>query len=390
MFLVSVPEQNQLAFVKQYFECHTTLMGCFLMLERAESALLVIDLGRSKELHCFIDKRWNSVGKDLLDYARALWNRIEAREEQIEIESLQALLHLRKNDATILLSAFDLEGVLNAWVLNDKVIFTKLFDARRETVLPLIKELLRRIDAHVDQNSSFYTLDSDANTDSRVMFPFELRSRKPASKVENPANYSNFSDRKILEVLFKRLIDPVKDLVKGNKLIVVPDPLMCFAPFSALFDENGSCLSNSYSVQISPSLHTLKCTMEQSYDSNFGFALFVGNPTVGKVNLNGKYVTTGDLPGAAEEIKCLAKLFQAMPLLGRYATKQRVLQLLSGASIIHITAHGDPKHGEIMLAPNSSLPEPRSSVPRTESYLLTRQDILNTSVQARFIVLSCC
>ena len=186
------------------------------------------------------------------------------------------------------------------------------------------------------------------------------------------------------------MVDPVKDLVKGNKLIVVPDPQLFSVPFSALIDENGSYLSKKYSVQISPSLHTLKCTMEQSYDPNVGFALFVGNPAVGKVSLNGADFAPIDLPNAAEEVKCLSKLFEANSFVGRAATKQRVLQHLSGASIIHIAAHGEPNRGEIMLAPNSSPTDPCLSVPRPESYLLTQRDIVNTFVQARLIVLSCC
>ena len=391
-FLDLVPEQNQLAFVKQYFRSHTILMSCFLSLERAESALLVIDLGRSKELHCCIEKRMNCVGKDLFDYARAIWNRIEAREEHIEIQGLQALLQLRKNDTTILVFAFDLKDVLNAWVLTDKVVFRKILHARRETFLLLIIELLGRVDVNIDRNSSFYMLDSVANSNNQVMSPFQFPCGTPSSKnvVGNPASYSHFSDRNILEMLFKRLVDPVKDIVKGDKLIIVPDTLLFFAPFSALIDENGSHISNSYSVQISPSLHTLKCTMEQSFDSNFGFALFVGNPTVGKVSLNGKYVTPADLPNAAEEVKCLSKLFQARPLLGREATKHVVLQLLTGASIIHVAAHGEPTRGEIMLASNASLTEQCSPVPKPESYLLTQRDIVNISVQARLVVLCCC
>ena len=392
MFLESVPEQNQLTFVKKYFISHTILMSCFLSLERAKSALLVIDLGRSKELHYCIEKRRNSVDKDLFDYARAIWNRIEAREEQIEIEGLQTLFHLGKNDTSILVFAFDWEGFLNTWVLAEKVIFRKVLDARRETFYLLIMELLGRVNVKVDRNSSFYILDSVANTDNQVMSLFEFPSAMPASKnaVNNPASYNDFSDQNILEMLFKLLVNPVIDIVKGNNLIIVPDPLLFFAPFSALIDENGSYLSNGYSVQISPSLHTLKCTMEQSFDSNFGFALFVGNPTVGKVSLNGKDVTPADLPNAAEEVKCLSKFFKARPLLGREATKQVVLQLLTGASIIHIAAHGEPTRGEIMLASNSSLTEQCSSVAKPESYLLTQGDILNISVQARLVVLCCC
>ncbi|CAB3993526.1 tetratricopeptide repeat 28-like, partial [Paramuricea clavata] len=338
-----VPEQNQLAFVKQYFDFHRILMSCFLSLERAEPALLVIDLGRCKELHFCIEKRRNSVDMGLFDYA---------------------------------LFAFDLEDVLYAWVLADKVIFRKVLDGRRETFVLLIMELLGRVDVSIDRNSSFYRLYSVANTNNQVMSPFEFRSRQLSSKnaVESSASYSNFSDRNILEMLFQLLVDPVKDLIRGNNLIIVPDPLLFFTPFSALIDENGAYLSNIYSVQISPSLHTLQCTMEQSFGSNFGFALFVGNPTVGKVSLNGKDVTPADLPNAAEEVKCLSTFFKARPLLEREATKQVVLQLLTGASIIHIAAHGEPTRGEIMLA----------------QILLLLNNILNISVQARLVVLCCC
>jgi CHAT domain-containing protein len=114
--------------------------------------------------------------------------------------------------------------------------------------------------------------------------------------------------------------------------------------------------------------------MEQSCDSNFGFALCVGDPTY-------------DLPYAAEEVKYLSRLFQTRPFLGNEARKEVVLQLLGGASIIHIAAHGEPNRGEIMLAPNSSQVQP---VPKPESYLLTQRDILNISVQARLVVLCCC
>ncbi|CAB4010856.1 tetratricopeptide repeat 28-like [Paramuricea clavata] len=372
MFLDFVPDQNMLSFTIQYFVSHKYLMSCFLSLERIESALLVIDIGRAKELHFCLEKHKNSVDKDMFDYARGIWNRIEAREERREMEEMKTFLHLGENDTSVLVFAFDLEGFLNVWVLNDEVIFRKL-DACLETFHFLIMELLGRENVRVVRNSSF------CNSDSVVNTPFE-----------NTTCYSDFYNREILERLFKLLVDPVKDLVKGNKLIVVPDQELFFTPFSALIDENGSYLSNSYSVQITPSLHTLKCTMEQSCDSNFGFALFVGNPTVGRVSLNGEDVTPRGLPYAAEEVICLSKLFQTRPFLGREASKEVVLQHLSEAGIIHIAAHGEPNRGEIMLAPNSSQEQPGLAVPKPESYLLTQRDILNTSVQARLVVLCCC
>ena len=125
------------------------------------------------------------------------------------------------------------------------------------------------------------------------------------------------------------LIGPIKDSLKGNKLIVVPDQQLFFVPFSSLADENGHFLTYKYSIQITPSLHILKASMQRPDDSDFGFALFIGNPTA-------------DLSGAGKEVEYLAKLFHTTSLLEHKARKQIVIQLLGQASIIHIAAHGEP------------------------------------------------
>ena len=116
--------------------------------------------------------------------------------------------------------------------------------------------------------------------------------------------------------------------------------------------------------------------------------MLVGNPTVERISFNGEEFNP--LPGAAEEVKYLANLFQAAPLLGRAARKHVVLQLLSKASIIHIAAHGESNRGEIILAPNTSHDQLCSPVANPELFLLTQEDITNISVQARLVVLCCC
>ena len=62
------------------------------------------------------------------------------------------------------------------------------------------------------------------------------------------------------------------------------------------------------------------------------------------------------------------------------------MQLLGGASIIHIAAHGEPSAGEILLAPD----QPCLPVLSPDSYLLTQRDIQSITVQARLVVLCCC
>ena len=186
-----------------------------------------------------------------------------------------------------------------------------------------------------------------------------------------------FGDEGILQVIFQHIIHPLKDLIDGNKLIIVPDGPLSFAPFSSLIDKHGCCLSENYSIQITPSLQSLRASMKKAHDPNLGFALFLGNPT-------------SDLPNAAKEVKCVSQLFQATPILGHEARRQVVLEPLGSASIIHIAAHGEPNSGEILLAPNRSQDSTTSSSSAQASSLLTQQDVKNISVKARLVVLSCC
>ena len=385
IFFSFVPDQNKLSFTPQYFYTHRFLMSCFLTLERAKSALLVIDLGKAKELHFCIKfkKNQNRADMELNDFALATWNRIKAGQEEIEIKEFKQILRVAKNDMSILVFAFDHEGFLNIFVLNKDFVFRKV-DAAREAIASLIVELLRMVNVNVGRNSSFQENVSVGNACNQVNYPFGISARRPPSKpaVKKSSKYDSCRVQAILEKLFQHVINPVRNLLKGNKLIVVPDNQLFFAPFSSFIDENGRFLCSKYSIQITPSLHTLKASMQREHELTIGFALFVGNPIVGAISLNGEVF--GPLPSAAEEVKYLADLFQAKPLLERKAKKQAVLQLLSEASIIHIAAHGEPKRGEIILAPNTSHDQ------SPESFLLRQEDITNILVKARLVVLCCC
>ena len=192
------------------------------------------------------------------------------------------------------------------------------------------------------------------------MFPIELQKEKSSSIPSEEI----LADHEILEKMFQLMIDPLKDLIHGDKLVIVPVGPLSFAPFSCLINEHGGYLSESYSIQVTPSLHSLRASMERAHDPNLGFALCVGNPT-------------SDLPMAAEEVKCVANLFQATPIVGRKAQKHVLLELLDNASIIHIAGHGEPTCGEILLAPNRSQDSSTSSTFTKESSLLTQQDVMN-------------
>ena len=189
------------------------------------------------------------------------------------------------------------------------------------------------------------------------------------------------------------MIGPVKNLIKGTNLIIVPDTYLFFVPFCSLLNESGRPLVNDYSIQMTPSLHTLASSVLASKEQSLtdpGPALFVGNPSVGEVTFRGEPKELHPLPAAGEEAKRLATKFDAKALVENQATKKRVLERVCDASIVHIAAHGEPDNGEIFLAPNPEAKIPGGPLPTEKSYLLRQGDVINCKLTARLVVLSCC
>ena len=193
----------------------------------------------------------------------------------------------------------------------------------------------------------------------------------------------------ILTWCYKLLIDPVSGLLDEPSIIIVPEGGLCLFPFAALLDDkSGKYLSEKFRIRIVPSLKTLKLIQDSpaDYHSQTG-ALVVGDPTVGEVIYRGsvsrKFVP---LPGARKEAEMVGRLLGVQPLLGQYATKQAVLQMVMSASLIHIAAHGNAERGEIALSPL----DPTTVIPEEEDYLLTVSDISQIQLRAKLVVLSCC
>ena len=383
IFSDMVPDQSKLTYAGLYFKFHKISMACFIAVNNLEAALLVMDRGRAKELSFCLQKQRKYSKRGKLEYANPLW---EAEERKQELKEIEIILEVETYSATVLFFVFDLENYLNVWILNMNFIHRKL-DASLEVLNSLIFGLLGKFDVSVGRDCSFFNLEAPFASNENNIFHSEMSNRKPPSK-DATYPFVSVDNKEILRKTCQLMIDPVNDLIAGKKLIIVPDKSLFFAPFSSLIDEHGCYLSRGYSIQITPSLHSLRASMEKPTDPNLGIALFVGNPAVERVSLHGK--AFHDLPSAAQEVESLSKLFQAKPIVGRDAQKQVVLELLDKASIIHIAAHGEPNSGEIILAPCRSQGQSISSHPTQESFLLAQEDIINISVKARLVVLCCC
>ena len=185
---------------------------------------------------------------------------------------------------------------------------------------------------------------------------------------------------------YKMIIAPVADLLQEPEIVIIPDGLLYPIPFVALKDDNGKYLSDTFKIRIVPSLTTLKLIQNSpaDYCSKSG-ALIVGDPDVSVVYHQGNVIQLNSLPWARKEAEMIGRLLGVQPLLGKDATKQKVLESLHSVSLVHFAAHGYAERGEIALSPIRSC-----ATPHEEDYLLTMAEISQVCLSAKLVVLSCC
>ena len=190
-----------------------------------------------------------------------------------------------------------------------------------------------------------------------------------------------------LRLFYKLIIAPVADLLKEPEIIIVPDSCMYQVPFAALLDEGGRYLSDKFRIRIVPSLTVLEIIQDSpsNYHCKTG-ALIVGEPEVREVIYRGEQIVLVPLPKAREEAEMIGNMLGVVPLLGRSATKEAVLEQMKSVALIHFAAHGNPDRGEIALSPVRTT----NSTPQEEEYLLTMADVSKIQLRAKLVVLSCC
>ena len=193
------------------------------------------------------------------------------------------------------------------------------------------------------------------------------------------------SESDALKELFDAVIAPISHLIKGDELIIVPEGSSFFIPYAALLDQNSRYLSETLRIRLAPSLTSLSLLTEcpNGRHSTSG-ALLVGDPWTETVRFKGKKIQ--QLHGAEKEVKMVGKILNVEPLTGKNAAKEQVLCKLNSASLVHIAAHGCAETGEIILSPNLACFEQ----PKEEDFVLTMEDVLNSKLNAKLVVLSCC
>jgi CHAT domain-containing protein len=242
--------------------------------------------------------------------------------------------------------------------------------AVRESILPpdttMITYFLTR------EDSLAWVIEGDA-----VQF---FRLRTPPAEIESLVkNFQNaLLDRSqqpqegwksLSEQLYEVLLRPLEPSLHHPNVIIVPHGILHTLPFAALMNSrSGRFAGEERTLSTTPSATALK---------------FLGRHVT---PLNGRLLAFGDpdgsLPFAAKEVKAIAAIFGATPVLGAEATPSRLQQEGSAADIIHLAVHSHREEdagGLLELAPKG-----------TAGFLRAR-DILRMSLtETNLVVLSAC
>ncbi len=196
-----------------------------------------------------------------------------------------------------------------------------------------------------------------------------------------------------LQQLYKILIEPIADLLPTNpsdRIIFLPQESLFLVPFPALQDQEGKYLIEKHTILTAPAIQVLQLThnqranQEQAIEN--GEILVVGNPIMPSVPPypGEKPQQLPSLPGAENEAKAIASLFNTQPIIGNQATKSAIIQKMPEAKIIHLATHGLLDEFRGLGSAIALTPTPN------DNGLLTAEAILDLKLNAELVVLSAC
>ena len=192
----------------------------------------------------------------------------------------------------------------------------------------------------------------------------------------------------LLAFLYKLLLYPVRQHIAGSQVVIVPDGPIALVPFAALVDDDGRYVAESGArIRLVPSLAAADVIRKRPRNP-IRESLIIGDPHVGKVFKDGKFIPVPRIQSAVKEAKLIGRVLHCKTLTGRKATKEEFLRNVESADLIHIAAHGDPERGEIRLAAPSGSGEDQA-VP-VDEVMLKMSDLETKRIQAQLVVLSSC
>ena len=340
------------SFRELYQKVYTALWRGFLKIEKNDEALCAAEQGRAQALMDML----------MIQYAFTALS-------PPSCDAKETISYISRITSTQTVFLAMEENVSNIWVLgrgNEVVFRQERIEGERaldDPVCVLLETAFEKIGAGIAVRCENRTID-------------ELTSDPPSTReVQNTVSESAHCTNNALQPLYDVIISPIADVIHGEELVIVPEGLLCLAPWAAL--------SEYIRIRTVPSLTSLKliASLPEEYHSKSA-ALLVGDPCVKEVP-----TSLSPLPYAKKEVEMIGEILNTPPLTGKEATKGEVLKRMTSVGLVHIAAHGRKETGEIALAPNTGW---TSKFPQEKDFMLNMSDVQAIRLRASLVVLSCC
>ena len=291
-----------------YFDVKSDLWQILLKQDRVVEALLTADQGRAEALNDLLEVKYGFKGLPLDVYAN----------------TSDILSFLPLNTVFI---GFNKDGIVS-WV-NEK---GKKIKSRRSLAdVPVPTYFQSLLETAHDEIGV-----TAVNCEDRSLRNPEDEKLAKERSIKTEPHSSNFGSNS-LQALYNVVIDPIRDLLKGDEVVIVPEGPLCLAPYAAFMDLKSKYLCEKFRIRLLPSLSSLLLIENSPADwhSKTG-ALLVGDPWVQEIVYERR--TLEQLEWAEKEVQMIGEILKTVPLIGKQATKDEVLRRISSVALVHIAA----------------------------------------------------
>jgi CHAT domain-containing protein len=177
------------------------------------------------------------------------------------------------------------------------------------------------------------------------------------------------------ERLYRRLLEPARNAIRGERIVIVPHDVLHYLPFNALRSPAGRWTVEEFALSTLPSASVLRFLADKAIGAS-DRTLVVGNPDLGPALA---------LPWAEREARVVGQQQSGATVLVRAdATEAQVKRAIEGAGLVHFATHGelnesDPLSSALLLVGGGG-----------EDGRLEVRELFGLDLHARLVVLSAC
>ena len=360
---------------------YASVVLSLLKLNRTEEAYNYIERGRARSFLDLLASSDVKVGKSKHEEFLK-----DEEESQEEIEELEEQLLATEEDTTQLLSLRGKLGNKRGFVtaaIEEK----KQYEPELASMVTVNSLTLPEVQEMLDEESTIlqYFLTDEktliwliTHNESEV-FQIEIGGDSLKTLVENfrTAITNNSDTEDLSRELYTILIEPVKERISSEELIIIPHGILHYLPFHALQDKKGKYLIDEYQVSYLPSASVMKYLIPKRRDKGTKLLAF-GNPQTDREGYN-------SIPFAEQEVNKIAKQYSDHKVLtGTDATEDRFRELAGDFDILHLACHGElnsayPLFSGLLLAPGEK-----------QDGELDVHELFTMDLNAYLVVLSAC